>query len=510
MCTNKRKIRNKYTGNELYVKCGHCPACLQEKASYRVSRIKSNDSMDTDVLLVSLTYRRHDVPYIRRSEAFDFSRGLSSSLNVYRDNDYRKVRQNASYDINYKLISGTKVISSVDYIKQMDFHHCKDLVHKPGCIGVTYYPDLQHFLARLRLNLKRNFSYDKSFKVYSCSEYGSKSHRPHFHLLFWIPKGFSEVFRSAIVSSWPYGDISKWRDKAVQVAFSASSYVASYVNCGSDFPPFLQQYFPPKHSYSKDFGFGNRLFQLPFILEKFKRGTLSYNLQKVENGLPTIVNVPFPKYVVHRYFPQIKGYNRIPPSSLCSVLERIAKPFVFNEELRPLGSSFYEYGSSLDFSSLCSVYKPDSVDDYNFVNQMAFPVYYSDEEFYRYGVRLSNAYRRFLSCLPPGDYYTLHDYFKLHKSIWSCYSSTVLRLHLENEDVPLSEKYDNIGDYVAMYDYNKTPLPVGFKREDIKETDPNKFFHNMVITDRFAQSFHDNIKHRRVSNTVFSLQNEEF
>jgi len=509
MCKNKRKIVNRYTRQELYVDCGHCPSCLQRKAAYRVSRIKANDSKDFDTLFVCLSYRRHDVPYIKRQESYDFSRGLSETLNIYRDNDYRKVRQNASYDIGYKKIVGTKVIGTVDFIKQSDFHNVKDLKYKPGCIGVTYYPDVQRFMSRLRLNLKRNFDYDEPFKAFCCSEYGSKSHRPHFHLLLWVPKGTAEKFRTAIFTSWPFGDIQRFKDKTVQIAFNASSYVASYVNCDSKFPVFLREYFKPKHSYSKDFGFGNRLFQLPFILEKFKRGTLSYSLSKVREGLPTVVDVPFPKYVIHRYFPIIKGYNRISPTSLCSVLERITRPFVFNEEQRPLGNSFYEYESCFDYDLKQDVFRARPVDDWQFVNRMAFPVYYSDEEFRRFGVRLANGYKRFLDNLPDGEYYSLSDYIQLHKSIWSCYNSTVLKIHLQNEDIPIYEKYDNIGDYVRMYDDFGEPLPVGFKREDIKETDPNKFFHNIIMSDRFEESYHEHIKHRKVSNSVLMLQNEE-
>ena len=75
MCTNQREITNKYTGHKLYVKCGHCPACLQEKASYRVQRIKANDSPDSEPLMVTLTYARHDCPYVKRDEAYKFSCG---------------------------------------------------------------------------------------------------------------------------------------------------------------------------------------------------------------------------------------------------------------------------------------------------------------------------------------------------------------------------------------------------------------------------------------------------
>ena len=55
MCTNQREIKNLYTGHTLYVKCGKCPACLQEKAAHRVSRIKAQDSPNLSTLMVTLT-----------------------------------------------------------------------------------------------------------------------------------------------------------------------------------------------------------------------------------------------------------------------------------------------------------------------------------------------------------------------------------------------------------------------------------------------------------------------
>ena len=86
----------------MYVDCGHCPACLQEKAAKRVSRINNQDKKSLDCLMVGLTYRRNDAPYVLRDDAYKFSKGQILSLPVYRDVSYRKVRQTASYDIGYK------------------------------------------------------------------------------------------------------------------------------------------------------------------------------------------------------------------------------------------------------------------------------------------------------------------------------------------------------------------------------------------------------------------------
>ena len=47
-------------------------------------------------------------------------------------------------------------------------------------------------------------------------------------------------------------------------------------------------------------------------------------MQRDKRGIPTIVNVPFPAYVIHRFFPKFKGYNRISPSALDSVMRGIS------------------------------------------------------------------------------------------------------------------------------------------------------------------------------------------
>ena len=322
MCVNQYPIFNIYTGKQFYVKCGKCSACLQEKASYRVSRIKNNQSTDTDSLIVTLTYDRKSVPFILRDEAYAFAKGITHSLSIYRNSSVRKVRLTADYDIGYKWTKSVTKIDDIDYVSDISFKGNKDLKFQPGKIGVCYYPDVQRFFARLRLNLQRNYNYNEKFSMYICSEYGARSYRPHFHVLLFCRKGDFEVFRSAIAASWPFSDLHNF-SRSIEKAFRANSYVASYVNCGSKFPQFLKFYFEPKHSYSKGFGLANHCFQLPEILRKFESGTLSYSVLHNKQGLPRVSTVPIPKYVIHRYFPKFVGYSRISPFTLVQNMERI-------------------------------------------------------------------------------------------------------------------------------------------------------------------------------------------
>lgn len=524
MCTNQREIVNKYTGHKLYVKCGHCPACLQEKAAHRVSRIKAEDSPLTDTIMVTLTYRRNDCPYVFREDAYKFACGefrdyiyysslddrtehleiCDLPLSVYRDNNYRKVRMSKDYLIGYKNI-GAKILCSIPpsyiqlskdkakTIKKISFKNNKDLAHCHGKIGVIYYPDVQDFVERLRVNLRRNYGFDKNFKVYCTGEYGTKSKRPHFHVLMWIPKGSFETFRAAINASWPFSRICDF-DRRVEKCFRAASYVASYVNQSDNFPDFLKVYFKPKHSFSKDFGCNLGVYSLASILSKFQRGTLSYFKQVTKDGQPTVVECPIPKYIIHRYFPKFKGYNRIAPTSLLECMQRFAK---------------FDYGQK----SILNVSSPQMYG----INRLAYPVFYTNDDVYKISVRLNNAYQKFLSLAPFGFDLSLTDYCLLHNRVWRLYDSTILRMHLTNDDVPINEKYDNLGSIKCRYEnINDIPslrnyvLPIGFSPDMLLVVDPNMFVSVQQNTKRFADSYRDNIKHRSVANTIMSLQCEEF
>ena len=475
MCTHQRLITNIYTHKEFYVKCGKCPACLQEKAAHRVSRIKNTKNDALEVMMVSLTYARGTAPYIDRQEAYDFAHGKIDVLNVYRDSIFRRVRVTSDYQIAYKRTNIKNVLTQIPYLSESTFENCRDLKHEHNKIGVSYYPDLQRFVARLRLNLKRIYSYEKPFKTYSCSEYGAKSKRPHFHMLIFYSKGDFETLRSAIIKSWPFSDLQMW-PRAIERCFRGSSYVASYVNSGSSFPSFLKKYFKPKHSYSKGFGMGFSLFGLSSILSMYDRGTLKYGVQRDKFGIPTVVDVPVPAYVVHRYFPKFKGYSRISPTSLSEVMRG-----VYN---------FDYVKTKLILDKNC--------------------LYYSPEEFNKFNVMLNNAYQRFKENAPL-RYKDIPfvRYADLHQKIWRLHASTVLRLHLENPDIPLNEKYDNL-DWIKYKRDNGLPVPHGFEDIDLSVTSPNDFISTRTNTYRFEKSFHENIKHRSVTNAVLSNQFEEW
>lgn len=485
----------------MYVKCGKCKACLQEKANLRTKRIRATEKDGYVCLMVALTYRRFNAPYILRDDAYKFAKGEISRINVYRDVKWRKVRKpkpNDDYFQSYKVKRGRHVIDTIDFIKPTTLKGTKDMKHEFERIGVCHYPDMQGFVARLRLNLNRHFDYENQLFIYACSEYGCKSFRPHFHLLIFCPKADAEIVKSAIYESWPFSNLRQF-DRAVEFAFRASTYVASYVNSGSKFPSFFKTYAKQKHSYSKGFGCNNRKFTLDSLLSMLERGSFRYSVQKVIQGVTKSVNVPLPSYVVHRFFPKFKGYTRIPPTEMVAYMHRFAK---FENP----------YVDVLPFPKPRKTFVLGDM-------QESPALYWTDDEIHKIGVCLNNAYHRFCDNYPDRDNIpSLDDYFVMHKKVWSCFNATLLRFQMENELVPLVEKYDNL-DYFVTDDVKrqndffytqgaKILFAQGIDPALIRTTNPNKFDSTIRITAEHSQWFDDHIKHKNVSNEIY-LQSED-
>lgn len=146
MCINTKFIRNPYTRDTLRVNCGKCPACLQQKASYRANRIRNNSRVGDITLFVTLTYKNEFIPYILEKDLAD---GVCE-LPVYRQKNIRYVRKKSNYDSKLSYRSGTLLDTFyVEYPDDFDKNRFQLLRNDNtgvNRIGVIYYKDLQNFL----------------------------------------------------------------------------------------------------------------------------------------------------------------------------------------------------------------------------------------------------------------------------------------------------------------------------------------------------------------------------
>ena len=328
MCVYQRYIKNPYTGKDVYVKCGHCPACMQEKASRRTSRIRNNVSSDTTAFFVTLTYANMFVPYVKRSDL----KALEFSVPVYRDASIRSNRVGSDYNFFHTIKRNTTKIAEIEYDNSINFPtennqlaevdtlpHLKK--YPKDKIGVILYSDLQRFYKRLRVILQRKYEITSSFSYFGCAEYGPCTKRPHFHVLIFVPSSKAQLFYFAISEAWQFDSISRKR-KGIQVARNASSYVSAYVNSNTRLSKFYTQHsIRQRHSYSQNFGFKNPFFSFENVVSASKKSDFSYNKTVMRNSVPTVVNCSIPKYVVTKYFPIFKGYSSMPNNTLLQLLQ---------------------------------------------------------------------------------------------------------------------------------------------------------------------------------------------
>jgi hypothetical protein len=104
------------------------------------------------------------------------------------------------------------------------------LTYQDSCLpqfGSLQKRDLQLFFKRLRKNLN-----GRKIKYFACGEYGSKTMRPHYHLIL-FGVGLQQDDKEAVMVSWPYAD---WTVPAIRrkafglVEYDSIRYVAQYVD----------------------------------------------------------------------------------------------------------------------------------------------------------------------------------------------------------------------------------------------------------------------------------------
>lgn len=469
MCTNQKKIYNASRRMFMFVKCGHCPACQMENAKARFRRIKNAYVDGEMVLFVTLTYTPEFLPYIRPSELKEDM----SFLNIYRDYDVRKVRKNSDYEQAYQKINRFSPISKIDCFEQKLFYNGEKLPLARGShgkIGVIYFKDLQDFCKRLERNLFRHYGIVGSdYKMYKVSEYGETYFRPHFHLLVHIKSEDFSKFYEAIRASWPYDN--QGLDRQIEVARNATSYVSKYLCRGSDFPKFFEnRCFRPKCSFSKGYGFGNKAFTLPRLLDAIDKGFVGFTASLHTDAGQTDVNLLYPKYFVDRYFIKFKRYSVIDDDTFFQLLQ--------------CPRTIDAYGQYFGYT--VRYVRGQVRDDFEiFKNQLRL-------RFFRFCSESGLVGR-------PEDLIPIFAYY--YRKVWSVYNSNILKGNFENASrlgISQLELYDNL-DEVLEFGFSH-PLMDGVSD---CVTDPNLFRSVMAKTAKLENDYITHQKRKKVNSAIY-------
>lgn len=465
MCTSTRLVFNKYIKRFVRVNCGHCPACQQAAANKRAARIRNNASYGTLPLSVTLTYSNDFVPYINLDEV-----ASDDFLLVHRNKTIHYANSHDSSRHRLFVKNGsTSLFELKDDFKPSVLDNVFPLRNMSDSVGLCIYSDAQKFIKRLRINLKRHYNYERKFSYYLCSEYGRKRHRPHFHILIFVPTEFEHVFRSAIAESWSYDD-KRFLQRSIEVAKNMASYLSGYVNKSAGFSPlFTQGDFKQKHSYSRGFGTMLAAFSLGSILEKIEQRTLTYTGTTFKNGgVSELIDIPIPSYVINRHFPRFKGFSRLDADSAISLI---------SEPQRLL-----EFVRGIDRYHLSDIdYTPDDL-----------------HEIY---VSLDNAYHRYADVTGLDRVCYAHHFVQA----WHVHAMDSLRSFYENKDhIPVAHLYDNIDDFMVNPAISPNLESYFQSRGYPRELDPNRFTYRKQTSSRLADLFHKKESQRLTTNIVMA------
>ena len=416
MCTHGRFVTNRYTKQKFWCKCGKCKSCQQEKAARRSSRIRAEYSKDMSTYFCTLTFDKKSCPYFRQEDLYRLLRsGFDhGNLPLYRNHTVRWDVNKQKYIKVWQRVELDKVFVDLrDIVRDEKGYHInmKWLKKQPHCIGVNYFKDYQLFFKRFRQQIKR-YGYDGKIKYFLCDEFGGSSLRPHAHFLLFASPGYDEILHEAFIKSWPYGDRVRAAESFQLVTDDPAGYVSSYINSGSNLHPFLAKNFKCKCSFSKYFGHARSAFSLLEVEKKIDTGYLDYSLSRIRKGIPEVLSLPIPKYVINRFFPLFKGYSRL---DYIKVFDYISTNFEYYRLLE--SSRYYD------------------------LNNPRTRIGLTPEDAHKIGVRLRHAfeyYRQFHPNASPVDYAIQYE------KAWRSYKSTVYRFFMEDDSVPIVYKYDNL------------------------------------------------------------------
>lgn len=231
-CLRPRVVYNSF-GDKIVTSCGKCAYCVNKRGAYfsRLCECESNDNAYT--YFVTLTYSKNFIPKAYLGYTGDDTFDIFSVCRRDKDNYGNAL----ALDVKFPLEKAVRMCNKC----------------KLGGLHISYplKSDLQNFLKRLRIILKRKYNIDEKIRYYAVSEYGPKSFRIHFHLLFYFNSSeISSVIGEAIRQAWRFGRVNYSKSRG-----HASNYVASYINSACDLPSIYQNRFLcPFSSHSKYFG----------------------------------------------------------------------------------------------------------------------------------------------------------------------------------------------------------------------------------------------------------------
>lgn len=228
-CEHPKVITTK-DNRKMVVSCGKCRSCLVQKQRSKSLVCNEHEKLHKYCFFVTLTYDRNHVPCAYPVYMKDAATNRQY-VELY-DEETGELLGSPKYP--HALLR--KIIARCDDKK---LHYCR-------------YSDVQKFIKRLRRRIEYSKLYNnEKITYFAVSEYGPRTFRPHFHILFYTDNPrLSQDFRQLVSACWSFGYTYTTLSEG-----HCSSYVASYVNSIVSIPQVLQcDSTRPKQSHSSRMG----------------------------------------------------------------------------------------------------------------------------------------------------------------------------------------------------------------------------------------------------------------
>lgn len=313
-CLHPQVIYNKYTGEEVVGSCGHCAACLQNRANRWVTRLDMESSCHKYTWFCTFTYDEHHIDQIVRLRYDDYKEGIA-----YINSDTGEIYEFSDPSIKRHTVK--------------DFDFCQNTKVLP----ILNKSDVQKFIKLVRYYIKQ---IDKNaiLRYYYTGEIGPRTYRPHGHCLFWLDsEAVDKQFAQILSKTWKYGHIYDPH----HVEGSAANYVASYINSLTDLPSIYQhRQLRPFHLFSKCPPLGSLVRSLEDVPAILDRKDTSIRIFSKASG--KFFDVPLWRSLLDRYYPRIQRFSSLSTSDRIEVY-RLAERHYFEDKYKFAEFLYFRY-----------------------------------------------------------------------------------------------------------------------------------------------------------------------
>lgn len=301
-------------GKQMVVACGKCEACMLRKSNSTTTLLRMLSQDYKYCHFVTLTYDEQNIP--NYSLVSDYLPECDTRRMLLKDECQRSKTfgEIVSFDLPIVEEDADTILT---HIKRGDK------------IGYALKEDVQRFMKRFRINIKRHTTYeDKDIKYYLVSEYGPLHFRPHFHILFWHNEYWdTKIISEIIYKSWPFGNIDCQLSRG-----HASEYCVSYLNSYVNLPRLYQiRALKPFSLHSQ--GIFDTREMGKVRKEVYERGAVGRLMYIYTDKNGRTQSAVYPLQVTNRVFPRLPFFRSLTHVQKCRIYRAVYELSTYGDGL---------------------------------------------------------------------------------------------------------------------------------------------------------------------------------